>query len=363
MRRVALATIASLAVTLFANSPAGAEIPWQKNLRAAHTKAEAEGKLMLLHFYSDNCVYCDRLEEGAFQAPQVGQAISQNFVAVKVHANSAPELAKMFKVTKFPTDVVVTTEGKKIVHQVSPQDPNKYVAMLAGTLPAKTEAIAATPRAPESIQAPVAATTSVATTPAATDPAVGMAMPESVAAMPASAKPGSQPNSQLAGYRDLGGLELPDDASVPVTSSPRTPSAATSSPTTPSSGEPELAMEGFCAVTVISEDKWVEGKPEHGVIHLGKLYLFQNEEAMSTFLADPVPFTPVLNEIDVVRFFEERIIVPGKREWGVKDPTFQRMFFFADEAAMNHFIEEHQRYTDAAMDVMEKAVKDANPDS
>ena len=52
---------------------------------------------------------------------------------------------------------------------------------------------------------------------------------------------------------------------------------------------------------------------------------FQNEEAMSTFLADPVPFTPVLNEIDVVRFFEERTIVPGKREWGVKDPTFQRM--------------------------------------
>jgi thioredoxin-related protein len=381
MRRVALATIASLAVTLFANSPAGAEIPWQKNLRAAHTKAEAEGKLMLLHFYSDNCVYCERLEAGAFQAPEVGQAISQNFVAVKVHANSAPELAKMFKVTKFPTDVVVTTEGKKIVHQVSPQDPNKYVAMLAGTLPkmpVKTEAIAATPPAPESIQAPVAATTSVATTPAATTPAVGMAMPESVAAKPASANPGLQPNSQLAGFRDFGGLELPDDASVPVTSSPAASSAVasspaassaatssptTSSPATPSSGEPELAMEGFCAVTVISEDKWVEGKPEHGVIHLGKLYLFQNEEAMSTFLADPVPFTPVLNEIDVVRFFEERTIVPGKREWGVKDPTFQRMFFFADEAAMNHFIEEHQRYTDAAMDVMQKAVKDANPDS
>ena len=245
MRRVALATIASLAVTLFANSPAGAEIPWQKNLRAAHTKAEAEGKLMLLHFYSDNCVYCERLEAGAFQAPQVGQAISQNFVAVKVHANSAPELAKMFKVTKFPTDVVVTTEGKKIVHQVSPQDPNKYVAMLAGTLPAKTEAIAVTPPAPENIQAPVAATAPaattpvatapvaadpVATTPAAADPAVGMAMPESVAAKPAAEKPGSQPNSQLAGYRDFGGLELPDDASVPVKSSPRKSSAVTSSP-------------------------------------------------------------------------------------------------------------------------------------
>ena len=82
---------------------------------------------------------------------------------------------------------------------------------------------------------------------------------------------------------------------------------------------------------------------------------------MKKFLADPIPFTPVLNEIDVVRFFEERKIVPGKREWGLKDPVYNRMFFFADEAAMNHFYSEYERYTDAAIEVMEKAVKDANP--
>jgi protein disulfide-isomerase len=129
----------------------------------------------------------------------------------------------------------------------------------------------------------------------------------------------------------------------------------------PLSEPPELAMQGFCPVTVINEDKWVEGKPEFGVIHLGKLYLFTTEEKMNNFLADPLPFTPVLNEIDVVRFFEERKIVPGKREWGLKDPIYNRMFFFADEAAMNHFYNEYERYTDAAIEVMNQAVKDANP--
>ncbi len=124
---------------------------------------------------------------------------------------------------------------------------------------------------------------------------------------------------------------------------------------------PELAMQGFCAVTVINEDRWEEGSPQYGVIHLGKLYLFVSEQAMQTFLADPTPYTPVLNEIDVVRFFEEKKIVPGKREWGVKDPVYNRMFFFADEAARNHFEKSYDRYTDAAIDVMEKAVKDANP--
>ena len=108
---------------------------------------------------------------------------------------------------------------------------------------------------------------------------------------------------------------------------------------------------------------WVEGKPDFGVVHLGKLYLFGDEGAMKKFLANPTPYTPVLNEIDVVRFFEERTIVPGKREWAMQDPTNKRMFFFADEAAMQHFENEHERYVGAAIQVMDKAVKESNPGS
>lgn len=130
-----------------------------------------------------------------------------------------------------------------------------------------------------------------------------------------------------------------------------------------SSDQPTLAMEGFCSVSVIKESRWVEGKPDFGVVHLGKLYLFASEAAMKEFLANPMPYTPVLNEIDVVRFFEERVIVPGKREWAVTDPSHQRMFFFADEAAMTHFQNEYARYVDAAIEVMDKAVSDANPGS
>ncbi|CAN0487464.1 unnamed protein product [Hapterophycus canaliculatus] len=37
------------------------------------------------------------------------------------------------------------------------------------------------------------------------------------------------------------------------------------------------------------------------------------------------------------------------------------MFFFADQAAMDHFFNEYERYTDAAIEVMAQAVKDANP--
>ena len=83
MRTAALSLIFTTAIGMVAASSASAEIAWQTNLRTAHAQAKAEGKLLLLHFYSDHCTWCEKLEKGAFQTPQVGQAISQAFVRQK----------------------------------------------------------------------------------------------------------------------------------------------------------------------------------------------------------------------------------------------------------------------------------------
>ena len=113
------------------NSQALADIPWHTQLKTAHAQAMQEGKLLLLHFYTDNCVYCDKLEAGAFKAPEVTAAIQKSYVAVKIHAGKNPAIASTFKVSRFPTDVIVTTQGQALAHSVSPQDPARYVAMLA----------------------------------------------------------------------------------------------------------------------------------------------------------------------------------------------------------------------------------------
>ncbi|MBB3207946.1 protein disulfide-isomerase [Rhodopirellula rubra] len=364
---------------------AAAEIPWRGELTTAHAEAKAQNKALLLHFYSDNCVWCDRLEAGAFQSPDVAAAVAGGFVPVKIHAGQSPELAKMFKVTKFPTDVVVTPAGKTLAHSVSPQDPNRYIAMLAqaGNQMIAAQSAPTTPTMqPGQTQAQLAS--------APTQPAARPQMPVNAAGsfamqqvpsngqMPAH-PPTANPHAgmplpggataRLAGARTDGmSLGMPAQMTDPVAdiSSPATEQLGVTEEPTPASASqpsPKLAMEGYCAVTVIDEDKWVEGNPKFGVVHLGKLYLFSSAEKMETFLADPMPYTPVLNEIDVVRFFEERQIVPGKRRFGMRDPIHQRMFFFADEAAMNHFFNEYERYTDAAIEVMSQAVEDANPDA
>lgn len=335
------------ACLFLAGTKARAEINWQTQLKTAHAQAQAEGKLLLLHFYDDNCVWCDRLESGAFQTPEVAAAIQKDYVPVKIHAGKNPSIASTFKVNRYPTDVIVTTQGQALSHMVSPQDAGRYVAMLAQnvqSLPGDSSMLAAAPAtaAPTSAPAPAPTQPSYASTsPSIPVQGAGYALP-------------SQNASQI--------------NATPVSSMTRNASATTPTAQTPTSPAPtsnnadiELAMDGYCAVTVIENDRWVEGNPEFGVVHLGRLYLFSDKPSMERFLENPEPYTPVLNGIDVVRFFEERKIVPGNREWGLKDPDHNRMFFFADEAALNHFYNQHTRYTDAALAVMAKAVKDANP--
>lgn len=333
--KTAILVIASM-ITAFASAKvAQAQIPWQNNLRTAHAQAQAEGKLLLLHFYSDNCPWCDKLDAGAFQDPSVAAAISATYIPVKIHANSNPKLAEMFKVERFPSDVVVTIEGRTLSHSVSPQQSERYIAMLRKAVPS-------------TIPGGTPATGPAATMVAAAPPAA--AKPAAVVEELAPPRP-SATTAQLASSRQPGmTMPSPSPAVAPKKASASKPTA-----------QPQLAMDGFCCISVVDEARWIEGSPEFGVIHLGKLYLFADETKMKKFLADPIPYTPVLNEIDVVRFFEERVIVPGKREWAMQDPDTKRIFFFADEASMLHFENTHERYVGAAIAVMAQAVNESNP--
>jgi len=265
----------------------------------------------------------------------------------------------MFKVDRFPTDVVVTTEREFVAKSVSPQKAEKYVAMLTKTLPAGRQRVPNQSQIAANASQPPAMPRREPPPPAYASAApVGqpVAVSKSAVAPPRSNQFAMPPETHRVGIPA-------QTVSAPIASRPtetNTPPADEAPSVATVEGEDrDLAMEGFCPVTVIRDEKWVLGSRELGVIHLGKLYLFSTPEAKQTFLNDPMPYTPVLNGLDVVRFFEERKIVQGKREWGI---TVQdRMFLFADEAAMTHFFNTHDRYFDSAVGIMDEAVRDANP--
>lgn len=358
---------------VFAAPDAGAQIAWESDLRAARDRAEREGKLLLLHFYSDSCVWCDRLEAGAFQSPEVAAAIQQSYVPVKIHAGQNPNVARTFRINGYPTDVIVTPAGTALSHRTSPQASNRYIEMLAESAASPSRnsgvdptAVAAAPAAPPATAMPPATPAAApAVTPqpvvaaqptVAADTSVAAAVP-SLAISPISSVPSAAASDLAKSSFTPSGIAMPGpemDHSKPSTAAPQTTAAS------PTAAQP-VALEGFCPVSLLDHDRWVEGNPEHGVVHLGQLYLFADAESAKKFLQNPEPYTPVLNGIDVVRFFEEKRIVPGKRDFGARDPEHNRMFFFADEAAMIHFEEQHTRYTEAAIRVTRQAVAEANP--
>lgn len=141
-----------------------------------------------------------------------------------------------------------------------------------------------------------------------------------------------------------------DDSRAPSPhDSPRTDADAsasgsveTATPAKPSGEAAGLALDGYCCVTLVEEEKWVKGDPRWGVNHRGRTYLFAGRPQQQQFLGDYSTYTPALSGYDCVKYAESGALVEGKRAHGV----FYRdqIFLFANEAALKKFWENPNRY-------------------
>src|SRR5437764_15066335 len=84
------------------------QIPWVADFKTACGMAAEQKRLVLLHFYNDNCGPCVRMDQDVFTRKDVADAVAQNFVPVKVHAGKQPQLATRYKINQWPVDVLVT---------------------------------------------------------------------------------------------------------------------------------------------------------------------------------------------------------------------------------------------------------------
>lgn len=122
---LALAGVSILALTA-TRANFAAEIAWATDLAAAQRQATQEGKLLLLHFQSENCVPCRNLETTVFIDESVTAAVNTHYVAVRIDVDQNPELAQTFQVKQWPTDVVVTPEGEQLYRGISQPKPQTY---------------------------------------------------------------------------------------------------------------------------------------------------------------------------------------------------------------------------------------------
>src|SRR6478609_12046428 len=83
-----IALLLAAAAWPLAAAPAQAmdQIPWVADFQVACGMAAEQHRLVLLHFYNDNCGPCVRVEQNVFSRSDVAEAVVLNYVAVKVHA-------------------------------------------------------------------------------------------------------------------------------------------------------------------------------------------------------------------------------------------------------------------------------------
>jgi protein disulfide-isomerase len=123
-----------------------AESTWLTDLPKAQAQAKTDNKIVLLDFTgSDWCGWCIKFKKEVFDTPEFQEYAAKNVVLVEVDfpnkkaqsddlKKANAELKKQYKITGFPTLVVLDKDGKKIGEQVgySEGGPKAFIAKLEG---------------------------------------------------------------------------------------------------------------------------------------------------------------------------------------------------------------------------------------
>lgn len=159
----------------------------------------------------------------------------------------------------------------------------------------------------------------------------------------------SRPIAALAVFTVLGGMSLPATAQ---SGSRSTPPSGSGSRTLPPAGsgsrqtqQAPLALQGYCAVSILEMKKWVKGNPAYGVVFDGHTYLFANEQGKQMFLQAPVRYAPALGGDDVVASVTMNKRVAGDIRYAATHKG--RLFLFANAENKNAFLARPDAYADA----------------
>lgn len=87
---------------------------WQTDAEAAFKTSKQEQRPLLLYVGMENCIFCRKMERTTFADEAVVKSLQTEFVTATVQAEKRADLVKWFKITSFPTTVIVSPDGKVI---------------------------------------------------------------------------------------------------------------------------------------------------------------------------------------------------------------------------------------------------------
>ena len=89
-----------------------AAVTWHTDYNTARKEAQSKGLPLIVVIGTADCFYCRKLESGPLKDPTVAGLLADGFVALKLDATQAPDIAKALKVQLYPTTVLAGPDGK-----------------------------------------------------------------------------------------------------------------------------------------------------------------------------------------------------------------------------------------------------------
>ena len=107
------------------------DLSWKEAIETA----KREGKLVFVDFYTDWCGPCKVMSRDVYPQKQVVNFFNAKFVCLKLNAEKeGRELAKRFRVSAYPTFIVVDTDEKVRVELKGSMDADKFIARIEDAL-------------------------------------------------------------------------------------------------------------------------------------------------------------------------------------------------------------------------------------
>ena len=103
-----------LLVLVFSASLPVAAQSWASNLQTALKSAAKANKLLLVDFTADWCGWCKKLETDVFNKSEFKTYVKTRYQLVRLNADKYKDLVAKYKVTGFPTILVLSSKGVEV---------------------------------------------------------------------------------------------------------------------------------------------------------------------------------------------------------------------------------------------------------
>lgn len=261
-------------------------IAWHHDYATAFEDARNRKQLLWIQFTGPWCPNCVRMDRDSFSDRSVRELAASGFVAVKLGADENQDLALGFDLTGLPATVVVAPSRQVLAVHQGYLAAEDLTRLLRSAGERHSFA-------PEDEQR--------------------LASGDS----PEKPQSGNEPE--------------PRRGSRPKT-------------------ETQVALSGYCPVSLVSDKRLVQGQTEYTVTHEGRLYRLANLLTFNRFRGDPTRYVPVNNGNCPVEQLDRGAQRPGDPRFGV---LFQgRLYLCATGDDRRRFLLEPSRY--AAIDVAEQ---------